>query len=194
MNELAKYKNYLWIIAMLVLAQFVWVPQWGAKQEKWALLSSVERTMSRATQLLKNKEQVLEKKQTLEAVVAERRAQLQRAENINRYQLAQQSKIESLVAGHGLTVAQVSWRDGLAKNQIHTQQIELQLTGSLKQYIEFLAALQRQYQYFEITMADVAISGQNELSAGAVTVRLGLTVRVEITSTNVASSTSGAAA
>lgn len=180
MHELAKYKNYLWVVAALVLAQFVWLPQWSAKQEKWELLNSLNRTMARASQLLANKDLVLENKQELEHIVVGRRAQLQRAENINRYRLTQQSSIESLAAAQKISVTQVSWRDGLVKSSVHTQLMEIRLTGGLQNYLEFLDALQRQYPYFEITTADASLQGQDKSAAGTVSVNLALSVRVAI--------------
>lgn len=185
MDSLKPYRHYLVILLILALAKFVWVPQWQEKNDSWLRLTTIEQNLTRVEHLLSREQEISQKRDSLSEQLEKVEQQLQRTDNLVRYRLQQQKKVEESAERAGLSVEQMSWRDGIIQQDTHSQALDIRLSGELKGYIEFLSTLRKEgLSHFRLSRSNVSVRGQSPQTPGTINASLSLQVLVQVGGNN----------
>lgn len=182
MQELIKYKHYLLVIGLLVLAKFVWVPLWETKEQNWQQQASNQQNLNKTLALLALKQEMAEKQQLMADSLAIAESKFANTNDVTSYKLQAQSELESLFQQNQLTISSSSWRDGLTNGDIQTLLLDIRFTGNLKAYLQLLQQLKVSAELANVSLESnqLTIRGQTQDKLGAVNGQISLKLAVKL--------------
>lgn len=182
MESLAKYKNLLLFLGVLLLAKFVWVPLWDSKQAYWQQLSQGQHNLAKMQALITLSAPMLERSEQMALLLSEAEGSTPQADELTNYKLATQSAIETLFKRHDLLLASTAWRDGIIEQDIHILLFDLRFNGKLKSYLALLQEFDQNKAFINLTVVNdqLIIRGQTADSLGFVDGNVSLQLAVKI--------------
>lgn len=138
-----QYKSYIIVLAILVLARFIWQPMWLNKQENWLQLQYSETAQHKTTALLSLTDEMQQAEQQMQQLLTLAEQKLGDGSNLTQFKLQHQLQLEQLFLQHNLQITLSAWRDGLAEAGVQTLVLDLRFSGKLKHYLNLLMQLQQ---------------------------------------------------
>ncbi|MGI2113424.1 hypothetical protein ACRN9G_07460 [Shewanella frigidimarina] len=184
MQELIKYKRYLFLIGLLILIKYIWQPLWDSKQENWQNQQYLQSNLNKTRALLAIKQDMSQKYSLMSQRLAEAESGLASTDNLISYKLTTQSDLEKLFKQFDISISNSTWRDGLIDEGVQSLFLDIRYSGSLLQYLNFLNNLQQDESYSNITIAtnQISISGQSAERLGTINGAMSLSLAVKIVS------------
>jgi len=138
-------KLMIQIIVVLLLAKFVIVPVLEWQNEQIDIVNRQSKQLNKGLKLLENKSELVEH---LGKLRSELQVQSQliagKGESAISYQLNVQKQIEALLEKYELTSRSITWLNPAVKGNTEEHKLELQLKGSLKNFISLIMEIEQQ--------------------------------------------------
>lgn len=183
MQELHTYQKYLPLLLVLLLANFVLMPLWDAKEENYQQFATTSYNLEKTKALTGLGEQMQSRKTELAALVQQAEKAMVAGSDLTQIKLNAQSNIENLLRSHQLNLANSNWTDGLGEADISTFYYDCSFGGDMLSYLKFLQqfASEPSFASFAIESSRIRVSDQTFEQPGKVDVFLSikLVVRLE---------------
>ncbi|GIU49868.1 hypothetical protein TUM4438_34400 [Shewanella sairae] len=182
MQDLLKYKHYLIMIGILVLAKFVWVPLWDTKEQNWQQQASTQQNLNKTLALLSLKDEMAKKQRQMANSLQLTESKFADTTDVTSYKLTAQSELESLFKHNQLVISSSNWRDGIANDDIQTLLLDIRFTGELKAYLQFLQQLKAKPELSNVSLESnqLTIRGQTKHKLGSVNGQISLKLAVKL--------------
>ncbi|WP_306520515.1 hypothetical protein [Rheinheimera sp.] len=184
MQERQTYQKYLPLLGVLLLANFVLMPLWDAKEENYQELATTSYNLEKTRALTGLGEQMQQRKTELTALVKQAETAVVSGTDITQLKLAAQSDIEKLLRSHQLNLSNSNWTDGLGEADISTLYYECSFSGDLLNYLKFLQQFANNPSFagFAIESSRLRLSEQTPAQPGKVDASLSIRLPVRLES------------
>jgi hypothetical protein len=152
-DELKKYHQALFLIAVLVLIRFVFVPVFEWQDQKMVELGLLEKKTARVTRLLNTTEQIIADAENLDSALEEVSSLFYDNYSNDGFKLEQQQMVEARLAARGLSPNSIGWRveADMEGAPLRKYQLQYSLAGDAKEVVQYLIDLETAQPLIEIT-------------------------------------------
>lgn len=144
MSLLNDKKHLLLLCGVLLLIKLILMPWFAWQNKQVQQIGSIEKQLQKGLQLVGEQQTLTDNIATLQSAYRTNSALVASAEkNLLDYQLKIQKDIEKLMATLELSSRSVSWLSPVLVGELEEHRMEISLSGSLKNYIQFMIDIEQ---------------------------------------------------